>query len=575
MTMKYLKLVLLLSISSFAQQTNTDFFPATQGLNLGHANQRWNVYVQNLDISGTCLINGIPCGTGTGGGGTGVGCGVNPSDNGCALAGTPSVDFFIGLVGAGTGFLAQLLSNKFTLNVPLNIAGSNAGVVSLGCSTDPGTGSGIAIVAPATCTPWNLYLSQTAGTGFMMASAVGNKVTQSFQAAIDLTANVGISILPIANGGTNNSTASGALVNLFPTPTRNGDSCCFWNGSAWANLAGNNSGTGFMVENGVGVASFVASPVPPTNGGTGLATLIQNTIYKGNATSAMLPSSIVDNGTVVAVSEPIQPTLTYLTSGTASSQTNECSAITHDSSGGSAVTAVAVWRTIISSVGHDVACVVTADATNPGDIGSLIFPSIVAFSTNSAASQISAGTLELLNAAGGLLAFTNNGGTTRTNSINFRACNSAFGSCGTDVQIIEDSTGTGKEDLRINMQGDGIPFYIGNYLNSAHPGIWLGGSNADSGAVWGIDRVAGSSSHIGRLAADTDAWGTVTLSSGTFAFTFNRAFASAPICFATWQGVGTLTGFVKCVTTTTGFTITSSGGTDTAVMAYQILGNNN
>jgi len=43
------------------QQTNTDIIPATSGLNLGHSNQRWNGFFQNVDILGTCSINGIPC----------------------------------------------------------------------------------------------------------------------------------------------------------------------------------------------------------------------------------------------------------------------------------------------------------------------------------------------------------------------------------------------------------------------------------------------------------------------------------------------------------------------------------
>ena len=53
----------LLIGSAFAQQINTDLIPATSGLNLGHSNQRWNGFFQNVDILGTCTINGSPCQT--------------------------------------------------------------------------------------------------------------------------------------------------------------------------------------------------------------------------------------------------------------------------------------------------------------------------------------------------------------------------------------------------------------------------------------------------------------------------------------------------------------------------------
>lgn len=50
-----------------AQQVNQDIVPASPGLRLGHSNQRWNGFFRNLDISGTCIINGTPCGSGGGG----------------------------------------------------------------------------------------------------------------------------------------------------------------------------------------------------------------------------------------------------------------------------------------------------------------------------------------------------------------------------------------------------------------------------------------------------------------------------------------------------------------------------
>lgn len=40
---------------------NTDIIPASPGLNLGHSNQRWNTFFQNVDIEGICTDHGQPC----------------------------------------------------------------------------------------------------------------------------------------------------------------------------------------------------------------------------------------------------------------------------------------------------------------------------------------------------------------------------------------------------------------------------------------------------------------------------------------------------------------------------------
>lgn len=60
---------LLLALVSVcgAQQVNQDIIPASPGLRIGHSNQRWNGFFRNMDISGTCNINGVPCGSGGGG----------------------------------------------------------------------------------------------------------------------------------------------------------------------------------------------------------------------------------------------------------------------------------------------------------------------------------------------------------------------------------------------------------------------------------------------------------------------------------------------------------------------------
>lgn len=52
----------LLTAAAFAQQSNSDMIPASPGLNIGRSNQPWNGFFNNLTITGTCTLNGLPCG---------------------------------------------------------------------------------------------------------------------------------------------------------------------------------------------------------------------------------------------------------------------------------------------------------------------------------------------------------------------------------------------------------------------------------------------------------------------------------------------------------------------------------
>lgn len=54
------KLILMLVVlcsMGFSQTSNTDFIPASTGLNVGHTNQRWDGYFRNLDFTGTLSGN--------------------------------------------------------------------------------------------------------------------------------------------------------------------------------------------------------------------------------------------------------------------------------------------------------------------------------------------------------------------------------------------------------------------------------------------------------------------------------------------------------------------------------------
>lgn len=60
--------------------------------------------------------------------------------------------------------------------------------------------------------------------------------------------------------------------------------------------------------------------------------------------------------------------------------------------------------------------------------------------------------------------------------------------------------------------------------------------------------------------------GNCVMSSGTCTFSFSASFSSTPVCTATWNGTGTLTGIVKAVPSLTNVVVTSSGGSDSATM---------
>lgn len=63
--------------------------------------------------------------------------------------------------------------------------------------------------------------------------------------------------------------------------------------------------------------------------------------------------------------------------------------------------------------------------------------------------------------------------------------------------------------------------------------------------------------------------GSCTMAAGTCSFTYQNPFTAQFGCVATWSGTGTLTtgASIKCTSTTTAATVTSSTGTDTAQMS--------
>lgn len=58
---RILGIAALLCGACFGQTVNTNIYPATSGLKLGNPNQRWTIYASNIDIIGTCKLNGVSC----------------------------------------------------------------------------------------------------------------------------------------------------------------------------------------------------------------------------------------------------------------------------------------------------------------------------------------------------------------------------------------------------------------------------------------------------------------------------------------------------------------------------------
>lgn len=114
-------------------------------------------------------------------------------------------------------------------------------------------------------------------------------------------------VLGLSGGGTGQTTRAAALNALMPTPTRTGD-VVYWNGTQFVSLAGNNSGTLCLSENGSGTPSWIACGGALTvgsaviSGGTNGRPLYDNAGVLGEY--AQIPASFggtgVDNSTNTA-----------------------------------------------------------------------------------------------------------------------------------------------------------------------------------------------------------------------------------------------------------------------------------
>lgn len=265
----------------------------------------------------------------------------------------------------------------------------------------------------------------------------------------------------------------------------------------------------------------------------------------------------------------------YLNAGTPTSQGNECAGVTQDASG-HAITAVAALRTInASNVGHDVACVVTADALAPTNIGAIVFPFITAIG-NAGPSQGGPGLLELVNTNPVKIFLENTSGTVRSNGISFRSC---VGGCGTDFRMIEDVAGAGNEDMTWIGPSNSTLYVTFNcpsgcgtaFTSNVSARQFLmddGTHDAKTNPELGI--VNGHLAH-GITGSNLDNWGTLILAGGAGTYNFSQSWDSPPLCQCNNPNQSGAAIACSASATTTILSIKSGAGTDT--INYTCKGN--
>lgn len=214
----------------------------------------------------------------------------------CTLGSTCTITASAGTITAGSTTIAGVTSG--------NVLNNSSGT--LGSYAVSGTGSvamtsGAAMTSPTLTTPvfsGTITGTYTIGGSPSISGGAINSgtVSASFMSNVNLatSGNGGVTgTLPIANGGTGQTTATLAIAALMPTPTRAGD-VALWNGTAWTTLAGNNSGTQVLQETSSGVASWA------TVAGTGTLTSAAVVAGAGISLSGTCSSTSALNCTVSA-----------------------------------------------------------------------------------------------------------------------------------------------------------------------------------------------------------------------------------------------------------------------------------
>ena len=205
------------------------------------------------------------------------GCAVNPAAN----TSTAVTAVFDGTNANATGCTTSDLATL--------IAGPTRGA--------PGTPStGLACWFDSTAT--TLLCKDTSGQVHAATKTAAARTANQFLTYVDASgvqqaapiAAADLPTIPIANGGTNATTAAAALINLLPTATRAGDMllCSAYSAgacTAWTLVAGNNTGTQYLQETASGVASWST----PAGGGGSVFTESTATASTGITGTAAAP----------------------------------------------------------------------------------------------------------------------------------------------------------------------------------------------------------------------------------------------------------------------------------------------
>lgn len=142
-----------------------------------------------------------------------------------------------------------------------------------------------------------------------------NNTTSLFLKTVNLASNVGATVLPAANGGTNKSTAwvVGDIAYASATNTL---------GAIAAAASGNvllSAGTGTIPAYGkVGLGTHVNGSLPVANGGSGLTSIAAKTVLIGAGTGNLVPSNVPAAGQILIGHASGNPAFANITSSDAS-----------------------------------------------------------------------------------------------------------------------------------------------------------------------------------------------------------------------------------------------------------------
>jgi hypothetical protein len=144
------------------------------------------------------------------------------------------------------------LSNGFGTSGQVPVSGGPSGVAAWGTvggsTTYPGAG-----VANSTGSAW--------ATSYTVGTVANDLVQLNGSAALPAVSGANLTAITAANisAGTAGISISGSAANLAGCTGSTAGDVCYWNGSSWARLAGNTSGTLYLQENGSGSPSWAAS----------------------------------------------------------------------------------------------------------------------------------------------------------------------------------------------------------------------------------------------------------------------------------------------------------------------------